>query len=83
MHKLGVLYQISQTLVTVEALESYTQVASHPLHKTVKPGITSIDIHPSKDYVLTGGVDSTAIVFNCSSGEILSTLAGHTKRVRT
>ncbi|CAM6129516.1 unnamed protein product [Calypogeia fissa] len=73
--------QISQTLTTVEALESYTQVASHPLHKTVKPGITSIDIHPSKDYVLTGGVDSTAIVFNRSSGEILSTLAGHTKRV--
>lgn len=41
-------FQISPTLATSDALEGYTQVASHPLHKTVKPGITSVDIHPSK-----------------------------------
>ncbi|KAG6556848.1 hypothetical protein Mapa_001795 [Marchantia paleacea] len=73
--------QNSQTLATAEAFEKYTQVASHPLHKTVKPGICSTDIHPTKDYILTGGVDSTAIVFNKASGEIISTLAGHSKRV--
>ncbi|KAL3686766.1 hypothetical protein R1sor_013075 [Riccia sorocarpa] len=73
--------QISQTLASPESLEKYTQIASHPLHKTVKPGICSTDIHPSKDYILTGGVDSSAIVFNRASGEIVSTLAGHSKRV--
>eukprot|EP01018_Ginkgo_biloba_P003555 Gb_29381 [translate_table: standard] len=40
--------QISPTLAPPEALERYTQVASYPLHKTTKPGILSMDIHPSK-----------------------------------
>jgi pre-mRNA-processing factor 19 len=32
--------------------------------------------------VLSGGVDGTAVVFNRSSGELVSELSGHTKRVR-
>ncbi|KAJ8768425.1 hypothetical protein K2173_021578 [Erythroxylum novogranatense] len=69
------------TLATSEALERYTQLSSHPLHKTSKPGIVSIDIHYSKDLIATGGIDATAVVFGRSSGEILSTLSGHSKKV--
>ena len=115
--------QISTTLASTESLETYTQLSSHPLHSSSKPGILSIDIHQSKvfpfpllkcivfiycnmhytivcmfgcmdaninlicilcfqDLILSGGVDATATVFNRSSGELLATLSGHTKRVR-
>ncbi|OVA02324.1 WD40 repeat [Macleaya cordata] len=73
--------QIPPTLAPVESLEKYTQLSSHPLHKTSKPGILSVDIHPSKDIIATGGVDTNAIVFDRTSGQIISTLSGHSKRV--
>ncbi|KAB2067648.1 hypothetical protein ES319_A09G242400v1 [Gossypium barbadense] len=73
--------QIPPTLAPIDALERYTQLSSHPLHKTNKPGITSIDINLSKDIVATGGVDSSAVLFDRTSGEILSTLSGHSKKV--
>ncbi|KAG0574354.1 hypothetical protein KC19_VG256400 [Ceratodon purpureus] len=73
--------QISPALATPDTLEKYTQLASHPLHSSSKPGILSIDIHQTKDLVLSGGVDGTAVVFNRSSGELVSQLSGHSKRV--
>ncbi|PON38165.1 WD repeat containing protein [Parasponia andersonii] len=73
--------QISSTLAPVEDLEMYTQISSHPLQKTSKPGIASIDIHYNKDIIATGGLDTNAVIFDRSSGEILSTLSGHSKKV--
>ncbi|KAL7615602.1 pre-mRNA-processing factor 19 [Lactuca sativa] len=73
--------QIPPTLVPLDAIERYTQLNSYPLHKTNKAGILSIDIHQSKDLIATGGVDMNAVVFNRSSGEIVSTLSGHSKKV--
>ncbi|KAJ6817044.1 pre-mRNA-processing factor 19 [Iris pallida] len=73
--------QIPPTLAPIDALERYTQISSHPLHKTNKPGILSADIHPSKDIIATGGVDSNAVLFDRSSGQILCTLTGHSKKV--
>lgn len=35
----------------------------------------------SQDLIATGGVDMNAVVFNRSSGEIVSTLSGHSKKV--
>eukprot|EP00250_Pteridium_aquilinum_P010342 c19315_g1_i1 orf=130-1698(+) len=75
--------QVSQDLAPPGALESYTQLSSHPLHKTNKAGILSVDVHQSKDLILTGGVDANAVVFDRSSGEIVSTLSGHSKRVNS
>ncbi|MBA0758881.1 hypothetical protein Gotri_021842, partial [Gossypium trilobum] len=105
-------HQIPPTLAPVDALERYTQLSSHPLHKTNKPGISSIDINLSKaghsylwmlhvvdlifsskikemgnrsvsnkDIVATGGIDSSAVLFDQTSGVILSTLSGHSKKV--
>ncbi|KAJ4968616.1 hypothetical protein NE237_015317 [Protea cynaroides] len=73
--------QIPPTLAPIDALERYTQLSSHPLHKTSKPGILSVDIHPSKDVIATGGVDTSAVIFDHASGQILSTLSGHSKKV--
>lgn len=73
--------QIPSTLASVDDIERYTQISSHPLHKTSKPGIVSIDIHHEKDVIATGGVDTNAVIFDRSSGEILSTLSGHSKKV--
>lgn len=42
------LYQIPATLAPIEALEAYTQISSHPFHKTNKQGIISLDILHSK-----------------------------------
>ncbi|TYH86249.1 hypothetical protein ES332_D01G028600v1 [Gossypium tomentosum] len=74
-------HQIPPTLAPVDALERYTQLSSHPLHKTNKPGISSIDIKLSKDIVATGGIDSSAVLFDQTSGVMLSTLSGHSKKV--
>ncbi|KAF4364824.1 hypothetical protein G4B88_003794 [Cannabis sativa] len=73
--------QIPSTLAPIDDLERYTQISSHPLQKTSKPGIASIDIHHNKDIIATGGFDTNAVIFNRSSGEILSTLSGHSKKV--
>ncbi|KAJ4827967.1 Pre-mRNA-processing factor 19 1 [Turnera subulata] len=73
--------QIPSTLVSVDDLGRFTQLSSHPLHKTNKPGILSIDIQSSKDIIATGGIDSTAVLFNRPSGQIVSTLSGHSKKV--
>ncbi|AAB70423.1 F19P19.2 [Arabidopsis thaliana] len=73
--------QIPKTLASVDALEKFTQLSSHPLHKTNKPGIFSMDILHSKDVIATGGIDTTAVLFDRPSGQILSTLTGHSKKV--
>ncbi|KAK7279190.1 hypothetical protein RJT34_24236 [Clitoria ternatea] len=73
--------QIPATLAPVEALEAYTQISSHPLHKTNKQGITCLDILYSKDLIATGGIDTNAVIFDRPSGQILSTLSGHSKKV--
>ncbi|VFQ85430.1 unnamed protein product [Cuscuta campestris] len=75
--------QIPPTLASIDSLERYTQLNSHPLHKTNKPGILSLDIYCPKDIIATGGVDTNAVVFDHNSGQIISTLSGHSKRVNS
>ncbi|CAK8570585.1 unnamed protein product [Lathyrus sativus] len=73
--------QIPATLAPVDALETYTQISSHPIHKTNKQGIISLDILHSKDLIATGGIDSNAVIFDRPSGQILATLSGHSRKV--
>lgn len=76
------LFQIPATLAPVDALETYTQISSHPFHKTNKQGIICLDIlYSSKDLIATGGVDTNAVIFDRPSGQILATLSGHSKKV--
>ncbi|XP_004497808.2 pre-mRNA-processing factor 19 homolog 2, partial [Cicer arietinum] len=73
--------QIPATLAPIDALETYTQISSHPFHKTNKQGITSLDILHSKDLIATGGIDTNAVIFDRPSGQILAILPGHSKKV--
>ncbi|TVU31522.1 hypothetical protein EJB05_23209 [Eragrostis curvula] len=73
--------QIPPSLAPVSAIERYTDISSHQLHRMNEPGISSIHIHPSKDIVATGGIDTTAVLFDRPSGQILCTLAGHSKKI--
>ncbi|GAB2294327.1 E3 ubiquitin-protein ligase prp19 [Dionaea muscipula] len=72
---------IPSTLAPIDDVEHYTQLSSFPLHKTSKPGILCIDVHYSKDIIATGGIDTNAVVFDRPSGQIISTLSGHSKKV--
>ncbi|TVU18463.1 hypothetical protein EJB05_34565 [Eragrostis curvula] len=73
--------QIPPSLAPISALERYTRISSHPLHSMNEPGISSIHIHPSKDIVATGGLDTTAVLFDRPSGQILCRLSGHSKKI--
>eukprot|EP00475_Leptophrys_vorax_P005901 TRINITY_DN13574_c0_g1_i1.p1 TRINITY_DN13574_c0_g1~~TRINITY_DN13574_c0_g1_i1.p1 ORF type:complete len:446 (-),score=30.15 TRINITY_DN13574_c0_g1_i1:680-1828(-) len=73
--------QISPSLASPSAVESFTQLSSQPLHKTTKPGILAVDIHALKPRIATGGVDGSAVVFDRDAGQIVASLVGHTKRV--
>ncbi|MCL7049067.1 hypothetical protein MKW94_017333 [Papaver nudicaule] len=44
--------EISSTLAPVAALERYTQLSSYPLHKTNRPGVLSVEIHPSSSVMV-------------------------------
>ncbi|KAH6770087.1 MOS4-associated complex 3A [Perilla frutescens var. hirtella] len=73
--------QIPSTLAPIDDVERYTQLTVNPLHRTNKPGILSMDILYSKDLIATAGADSNAVVFDRSSGQVVSTLSGHSKKV--
>ncbi|KAL3828293.1 hypothetical protein ACJIZ3_017095 [Penstemon smallii] len=73
--------QIPSSLAPIDSVERYSQLTMNPLHKTSKPGILSLDIQYSKDIVATGGADSNIVVFDRPSGQVVSTLSGHSKKV--
>ncbi|KAI5389911.1 hypothetical protein KIW84_075288 [Lathyrus oleraceus] len=54
--------EIPATLAPVDALETYTQISSHPFHKTDKQGIISLDILHSKDLIATGTAKGLAFL---------------------
>uniref|UniRef100_A0A0D9WHU6 Pre-mRNA-processing factor 19 n=1 Tax=Leersia perrieri TaxID=77586 RepID=A0A0D9WHU6_9ORYZ len=72
---------VPPTLAPIDALERYTQISIHPLHRTNIPGILPMDIHPSKDIVATGGVDTNVVLFDWPSRQILCMLTGHSKKI--
>jgi len=74
--------QASPDLATEDAIKEYAvQSSDTGLHKTSPPGISCLDVHLSKDVVVTGGLDSDLSVFNTQSRKIVAKLSGHSKRV--
>lgn len=65
-----------------ETIKKYTVTASHNLHSPSVPGILCLDLHPTnQDMVLTGGADSSAILFNRSTGKTVDILKFHKKKL--
>lgn len=55
---------------------------SYPLHKSNQPEILCVDINPEKqNLIVTGGVDTTAVIFDKQSGQKIAVLSAHTKPV--
>ncbi|KAL3648737.1 Pre-mRNA-processing factor 19 1 [Castilleja foliolosa] len=73
--------QIPATLAPIDSVERYTQLTVNPLHRTNKPGILSMDILHSKDIIASAGVDANVVIFDRPSGQVVSTLSGHSKKV--
>ena len=60
------------TYPKVESYKTLKQIGSFPLHDSTKPGILDLDIHPLNDnYILSGGRDSRAILFDRKEGKKL------------
>jgi len=73
---------VPDALATADQLASYAAKSSHTIHKSDKPGILCVDVHPTKqNLVVTGGVDKTAQVFDRDAKKVLATLTGHGKKV--
>eukprot|EP00164_Ancoracysta_twista_P006368 GFYU01008857.1.p1 GENE.GFYU01008857.1~~GFYU01008857.1.p1 ORF type:complete len:496 (-),score=167.73 GFYU01008857.1:412-1851(-) len=73
---------VSETQAKAGDISGYKAASSHPVHKSNKPGILCVDVHPTKDnMVATGGVDTSVVLFDRSTGKVASTLSGHTKSV--
>lgn len=77
--------EVPKELKTVEDLKQFKVKGSYPLHSSAKPGITCLDIHPVYDNLLvTGGVDSRAILFDTHKESALFFLdKGHSKRINS
>jgi len=65
----------------VEEIKEWKLTVSQTPHKASSPGILCVDLHPSSDLVLTGGVDKTAVLLNRKTGRKEATLTGHTKKI--
>eukprot|EP00347_Sterkiella_histriomuscorum_P009835 403339693 len=56
----------------LEDYKTLKQAGSFPLHDSTKPGILDLDIHPINDtFILSGGRDSKAILFDRKEGQII------------
>jgi len=74
--------QISPDLASEDTVRDYVvQSSDTGLHKTTPPGISCLDIHPTKDLVLTGGLDSDISIFNTQTRKLVAKISGHNKRV--
>jgi len=69
------------TLATADDVKEFQVLSSNNLHKSSQPGVLCVDLHPSQDLVLTGGMDSEIHLFNFAEKKIVSTFSEHTKRV--
>ncbi|CAL5224503.1 g7199 [Coccomyxa viridis] len=69
-------------LASVDDVKNFGLLSSHPLHKSTKGGILSIDAAPGgESLVATAGADGVVVLFDHSAGRIKASLTGHSKKV--
>lgn len=75
--------RLPEELASQDDIRRYTTSATHSgLHSASTPGILCIDLSNSRpERIITGGADKTAVVFDNSSEQIVTTLKGHSKKV--
>jgi len=76
--------QASPALANSDSVAQFKPLSSNPVHKASSPGILCLDIHPDRpELIVTGGVDSSLVLFNKDTSKIVGTLNGHAKRVNS
>jgi pre-mRNA-processing factor 19 len=76
--------EFSPSLSTVNDIEAFKCVSTHPTHKTTNPGILCVDyLSTNPNIIVSGGVDKTAVVFDMANQKKIATLGGHEKQVNT
>lgn len=51
-------------LIPLDVISNFSLKKSESLHSTVKPGITSFDLHPDSQHILTGGLDGSVLLYD-------------------
>lgn len=75
--------RLPEDLANQDNIRHYAQNASHSgLHSASTPGLLCIDVSAARpERIVTGGMDKTAVVFDSSNEQVVTTLKGHTKKV--
>lgn len=72
----------TQILQSKETLQTYTQIQTVTLHSPSDPGILCMSLCPTDENVIvTGGQDSSVILFNRESKKQIATMKGHKKKI--
>jgi pre-mRNA-processing factor 19 len=73
----------ADTLATKENISATNSVSSLSPHLSSRPGVTSIAISQDSlnSWILSGGVDKDALLFERESGKLVYRMSGHDKRV--
>ena len=62
--------QMPEGLSTVDQIKGFTELSSHPITKTTKPGISCLDIKASSPNLsLAGCVDGSSVLFDTVEGK--------------
>jgi pre-mRNA-processing factor 19 len=75
--------KVSSSLASKEALSGYSQKSTHSVHKSDKPGVTSVSIRQQNEnlLLLSGGVDKQVILTDNSDGKVVARVTGHSKKI--
>jgi len=75
-------FEAGPKVASIQDIKAFKSTFSQTPHKASSPGVLSVDIHPiDENIIVTGGVDSTAVITNRATGKKEATLSGHTKKV--
>ncbi|KAI7853041.1 WD40-repeat-containing domain protein [Circinella umbellata] len=67
---------------SIDEVKTFTQTSTIPsMHTSRSPGITSVDVDHSGQFILTGGNDKHVQIYNKAEEKIFANLTGHTKKV--
>lgn len=74
--------QAKKLAQSTENISQYQCVESYNAHSPSEPGISCMDLHPTKQqYVITGGNDATLIIYNRETKKFEHVLKGHTRKI--
>ncbi|GAM20395.1 hypothetical protein SAMD00019534_035700 [Acytostelium subglobosum LB1] len=69
-----------QAAIKTEQYETMTTLLSTNPHKS-SAELTCLDYHPNQSWIVTGGADNDATIYDMDNSKVVATFKGHTKRI--